>query len=209
MDYQLQTALVFSPSYASLNLNYPLPTNLDEREIMKIKTQIFLYVLLCAIGVSAQRHESYTPICTVNTNGWKKIPTIPVDMRCIVAYVQNTEKNRIKYFVNSDFRIDIFTRLQNHKSKCKHKHSFDYLDLEKYNLFFIEYGHGDACDMTMNYSLYDDSNERPALIVDVLIPESRCKATFFLIKCFLVLKSDCPVKPKVCLMNHLVGVSNR
>lgn len=152
---------------------------------MKIKTQILLYVLLCAIGAAAQKHKNYTPICTVNTNGWKKIPTIPVDMRCIVAYVQNTEKNRIKYFVNSDFGIDIFTCLQNHKSKCKHKHPFDCLDLEKYNLFSIEYGKGDACDMTLNYSLYDDGNERPALIVDVLIPESRCKATFFLLNVFL------------------------
>jgi hypothetical protein len=173
---------------------------------MKIKTIILLCALICTIGASAQKHKDYTPVCTANTMGWKKIPTIPVDMKCIVAYIQDMEKTRIKYLVNSNFRIDIFTNLQNNKSKCKHKHLFDNLDLAKYNLFFIEYGHGDACDMTMNYSLYNDGTKRPALIVDVLMPATRCKATFFLTKCFLVLKSECSVKPKICLLNHLINI---
>ena len=175
---------------------------------MKIKTQILLYVLLCAIGAAAQKHKNYTPICTVNTNGWKKIPTIPVDMRCIVAYIQRQPGCVKTYNLDANFNIWLYTSLKKNKTTCKHKHTFDNYDLSMYNLISILYGNGDACDMTLDYSLYNDGSSRPALIVNVLIPESRCKMNSTISRTFLVLKKDCPIKPKVCLINHLIGLTD-
>jgi len=170
---------------------------------MKAKKMIFFLVFFCTLGINAQ-----TPVCTVNTTGWKNIHTITIDLNCIKPCIQTQPECRKSYNTSSDFVVSIYKCLQNHKTNCKHKHFFDNYDLTKYNLIIVAYGEGNACDISMDYTLYNDGTERPTLIVNVLMPEVRCKAVRSLVQCFLVLKKDCPIKPKVCLLQHLIGLKD-
>jgi hypothetical protein len=77
-------------------------------------------------------------------------------------------------------------------------------DLQNYNSIDIYYGNGAACDITMKYDLYVDGNGQPILIINVFVPEVRCKAMSGLEECFLVKKEDCPIKPKVCIIQHQI-----
>jgi hypothetical protein len=56
----------------------------------------------------------------------------------------------------------------------------------------------------MDYELYKDKKGQPILVVNVFVPEVRCKAMIDLSKCFLVLKKDCPIKPKVYILQHQI-----
>jgi len=168
---------------------------------MKLKILILLCILLIPIDNFAQ-----TPVCQVNTFNWKRILTIPVDFNCIQPCIQTQTECKKTYNTNSDFVISIYECLQNNKTNCKHNQYFKDYDFTKYDLIIIAYGKGSACDMSMNYILYNDGNERPVLLVNVLIPEVRCKAIKSLVECFLVLKKDCPIRPKVCLLQHLIAL---
>jgi len=170
---------------------------------MKAKKLIFFFVFFCTLGINAQ-----TPVCTVNTMGWKKIPTIPVDIKCIYTCIQTQEGCRKIYNSSSNFFISFNICIINNKLNCKHKHFYEKYDLTKYNLIIMAYGKGDACDISMDYTLYNDGTERPALLVNVLIPEVRCKAIRSLGQSFLVLKKNCPIRPKVCLLQHLIGLKD-
>lgn len=170
---------------------------------MKATILIFFSIFMSAIGNYAQ-----TPVCTVNTTGWKNIPTIPIDFDCIKPCIQTQAECRKSYNTSSDFVVSVYKCLQNHKMNCKHKHFFENYDLTKYNLIIVAYGKGNACDMSMNYTLYNDGTERSVLLVNVLMPEVRCKAIRSLVQCFLVLKKDCPIRPKLCLLQHLNGLKD-
>lgn len=169
---------------------------------MKILILIFICIQLNVIGNYAQ-----TPVCTVNTMGWKKVSTIPVDFDCIKTFIQTQTECKRSYNTSSDFVVLFYKCLQHIKTNSQQKHIFDNYDLTKYNLIVVVYGKGDACDMSMNYNLYNDGTQRPALLVNVLIPEVRCKAIKSILQCFLVLKKDCPIRPKVCLLQHLIELS--
>jgi len=168
---------------------------------MKTIKLIFFLLLLTTLGINAQ-----TPVCQVNATNWKRITTINIDYECIKPCIQMQVECRRIYNTNSEFVISIYKCLQNNKMNCKHKDYFKNYDLTKYELFIVAYGKGSACDMSMNYILYNDGNERPVLLVNVLIPEVRCKAIKSLVECFLVLKKDCPIRPKVCLLQHLIAL---
>ena len=161
---------------------------------MKIKILFFIFITFSTLGVNAQ-----TPVCKVDTSGWKRMPTIAIDFKsinpkCRDAY--NTNSNLFIWFDTcfnqEDRNVSSYTKLN------------DAIDLEKYNAIELYYGNFVACDISMNYSLYKDKNEQLILIVNVFVPEYRCKASVDLSKCFLVLKKDCPVKPKVCILQHQI-----
>jgi hypothetical protein len=161
---------------------------------MKTNKLIFLFVLFCTSRINAQ-----IPVCTVNTTGWKKIPTIPIDFKSAPP------KCRDYYNTNSNVLIWFDTCFKQEDEKIKSDTILnEAIDLEKYNAIELYYGNFQACDIIMDYELYKDKKGQPILVVNVFIPEVRCKAMIDLSKCFLVLKKDCPLKPKVCILQHQI-----
>lgn len=167
--------------------------NLNYSKMKTIKI-IFFFILFNVLGINAQ-----IPICKVDTTGWKRIPTIPINFKNI------TPKCRNSYSTNSNLLIwfdTSFKQKDKNGSECTKLN--ETIDLEKYNAIELYYGNFAACDISMNYSLYKDKNEQLILIVNVFVPQERCKAMIDLSKCFLVLKKDCPTKPKVCILQHQI-----
>jgi len=157
---------------------------------MKKNILIFFCVLFSSLGINAQ-----TPICTVNNTGWKKISTIPVDFKNITPKYRNT------YNTNSNLHIWFDNNFQYTSAFTKQN---EVVDLSKYNAIELYYGNGEACDISLNYNLYSDKKGQPILIVNIFVPEERCKAQVDLQECFLILKADCPVKPKICIVQHQI-----
>ncbi|MDP4239827.1 MAG: hypothetical protein Q8904_10210 [Bacteroidota bacterium] len=161
---------------------------------MKTKKMIFFLVLFSTLGVNAQ-----TPVCKVDTTGWKRIPVIPIDFKSI------NPKCRDPYNTNSN----LFIWFDNcFKQEGKNVSSYiilnEAIDLEKYNAIELYYGNFVACDISMDYALYKDRKGQPILVVNVFVPEIRCKSMIDLSKCFLVSKKNCPIKPKVCILQHQI-----
>jgi hypothetical protein len=159
-----------------------------------MKILLLFFTFLNSLVISAQ-----APVCKVDTTGWKKISTIPVD------FIKAPSKCRDFYSTNSNVLIWFDTCFEKEDKNVSESSKLDETsDLEKYNLIELYYGNFAACDISMNYSLYKDSKGQPILIVNVFVPEVRCKAMVDLSKCFLVSKKDCPVKPKICIIQHQI-----
>ncbi|MDD4969017.1 MAG: hypothetical protein PHT07_06270 [Paludibacter sp.] len=161
---------------------------------MRIIKLAFFIAFFNAFGIDSQ-----TPVCKIDTTGWKRIPIIPIDFKILPP------KCRDYYDTNSNLFIWFDTCfIQEDKRTNSDTILNEETNLEKYNEIELYYGNFAACDIKMTYSLYKDRNGQSILVVNVFVPKVRCKAQVDLSKCFLVSKKDCPVKPKVCILQHQI-----
>ena len=162
-----------------------------------MKYTIFLLTFFLAFGANAQ-----TPICKIDTTGWKRVSVIPIKFRDI------SHKCEYEYSTNSYLSIGFETCPSwSDNAICKNIKDVEIIDLDKYNSIDLYYANFGACGMSMDYSLYKDGKNQPILIVNIYVPEIRCKAQVDMGEFFLVSKKDCPIKPKVCILQHQINNS--
>lgn len=159
-----------------------------------MKKIIFFFVLFTTLGINAQ-----TPICTVDTTGWKRISYTSIDFNVINSDCKDF------YDTNSSLKVWFDTCVKlNDELDLDILNQNKIIDITKYNVIELYYG-PNACDINMKYSLFKDRSGQTILLVNLFVPNIRCKGIINTIKTNLfVRKTDCLFKPKLVIIQHQI-----